>query len=291
MEEQLISEQSQFRKAFLSSMKALFAFLFLAKVLAQCNGSCRNSTAEPCSSGYKAGLCPGPAGIECCPEMTASCPGMCQDKSLSCDGKYSSGLCPGSANVLCCIGVQPFADRNWDCADINCSSIVSTGSGQPNYECAEFVARSLAAGGHIPNLGAYASQSAYGNYNFGGVVYDLLWVSSKQGGPLGLGDCLLKMGWSNAGASAAAVKVASYVAVTGSNGPYSHTVVGVAGEVVDAHNVARYRVSVTGYTINAVYNPPAVLRNYTIEEAGPLPEDQRITRDRTRPPYFRSYPY
>jgi len=222
--------------------------------------------------------------------MTASCPGMCQDKSLSCNGKYASGLCPGSANVLCCVGVQPFGDRNWDCANPNCSQTVASGSGQPNYECAEFVARALAAGGLIPNIGAYASQSAYGNYNYGGVVYDLLWVSSKQGGPLGLGDCLLKMGWINAGASGSAVKDGSYVACDGSNGAYSHVALGIGAQLLDAHNNARYHVGSSYYTINAVYNPPAVLRNYTREEAGPLPEEKRITRDRSLYPYFRSYP-
>jgi len=235
-----------------------------------CDGACQN-TSESCPVSYEAGVCPGPSNIECCREQTASCPGMCQDKSLSCNGKYESGLCPGSSNVLCCVGTQPFVDREWNCANPSCSSIVASGAAQPNYECAEFVARALAAGGHIPNLGAFASQSAYGNYNYGGTVYDLLWVSSKQGGPLGLGDCLLKLGWINEGANAGAIKVASYVAVDGSEGAYSHVALGVGSNLLDAHNNARYHVAGSYYTINAVYNPPAFQRNYTLEEAGPLP--------------------
>jgi len=258
----------------------LLALLFIGKTLAQCNGSCQNSS-EACASGYRAGLCPGPADIECCPQMTASCPGMCQDKSLSCNGKYETGLCPGTSNVLCCVGAQPFGDRYWDCANVNCSQTVAAGSGQPNYECAEFVARGLAAAGYIPNLGAFASQSAYGSYNYGGVIYDLLWVSSKQGGPLGLGDCLLKMGWVSAGTSASAVKVGSYVACDGSAGAWSHVALGIGNELLDAHNNARYHVAPSYYTINGIYNRPANLRtNYTLEEAGPLPEENRIVRDR-----------
>jgi hypothetical protein len=182
---------------------------------------------------------------------------------------------------LCCEGIQPFGDRNWDCGDVNCSQVVANGAGQPNYECAEFVARGLAAGGLIPNLAYNSPQSDYGNYNYNGVKYDLLWVSSKQGGPLGLGDCLLKMGWTSAGASASAIKIGSYVAVDGSDGPYSHVALGVGSNLLDAHNNARYHVAGSYYTINAVYNKPAVMRNYTIEEAGPLPYEKQVSIDRS----------
>jgi hypothetical protein len=91
--------------------------------------------------------------------------------------------------------VVEFADDNWMCADVSCSQYalfpsstfpslshfhsphistklfskldiylmqfkrkVSIGQSQPNYECAEFVSRSLAAGGFIPNLGPLDSQ-------------------------------------------------------------------------------------------------------------------------------------
>ncbi len=39
-----------------------------------------------------------------------------------------------------------FANDNWNCAVADCSSHVQEGQYQPNYQCAEFVARSLAAG-------------------------------------------------------------------------------------------------------------------------------------------------
>jgi len=260
-------------------MTKLFVFAILAlalRVTAQCNGACQNKSSDPCSSGYVANLCPGGADIECCKEVTDSCPGACQDKSLACHGTYKTGLCPGSANVVCCVGVQPFGDRNWDCANPDCTSVVADGAGQPNYECAEFVARSLAAGGLIPNIGAFAAQSSYGNYHYNSVVYDLLWVSSKQGGPLGLGDCLLKMGWHSNGTTASAIKIGSYVAVDGSAGAYSHVALGVGSELLDAHNNARYHVGASYYTINAIYNAPAFLPDCTPEECGPLPPEKYV---------------
>jgi hypothetical protein len=170
--------------------------------------------------------------------------------------------------------VQPFADREWDCANPPCSSVVSSGSSQPNYECAEFVARSLAAGGYIPGLGAYAAQSAYGSWSYGGKVYDLLWVSDLQGGPLGLREALLALGWGAGGS----IVQKSAVFVDGSDGAYSHVAIGVGSNMCDAHNNARYHVSPcnTYYTVNQVLNPPALL-NYT-EVGYALPIDQRVDR-------------
>jgi len=134
---------------------------------------------------------------------------------------------------------------------------VHAGSGQSNYECAEFVSRSLAAGNFIPGITSTASQSAYLNYKYQGVTYDLLWVSSKQGGPKGLEDLLMKLGWKNAGTSSSNVHAASAVMTRGSGGNYHHVVVGVGNNVVDAHNVARYQETGSFYHINAIYNPPS----------------------------------
>jgi hypothetical protein len=71
----------------------------------------------------------------------------------------------------------------------------SLGEYQPDYQCAEFVSRSLAAGGYIPGLHGNESQSRFLNYHHNGKTYDLLWVSHKQGGPLGLEDLLIVLGW------------------------------------------------------------------------------------------------
>jgi len=70
-------------------------------VVQGCAGTCQN-TANSCASGYKSGMCPGPANIKCCPQATPRCSGQCQDTSLSCGGSYVSGLCPGPSNVKCC---------------------------------------------------------------------------------------------------------------------------------------------------------------------------------------------
>jgi hypothetical protein len=63
---------------------------------------------------------------------------------------------------------------------VGCTSTVSSGSSQSSYECAEFVARSLAAGGYIKGLSGLESQSKYDPYTYNGNSYDLLWVSDKQ---------------------------------------------------------------------------------------------------------------
>jgi len=150
-----------------------------------------------------------------------------------------------------------FADTNWNCAQAACTSKVSAGSGQSNYQCSEFVSRCLAAAGYIPNLTPGASQSAYLNYQYQGVTYDLLWVSSKQGPPKGLEDLLIVLGWKNVGTSTSNIHVGSAVMCHGTHGNYGHVVVGIGNNVVDAHNVARYHEPGSIYTINAIYNPPS----------------------------------
>jgi len=66
-------------------------------------------TSTHCSGSYKAGLCPGPANVQCCqqsastPGVGASCPsGTCQLTSSGCSGHFVAGLCPGPSNVQCC---------------------------------------------------------------------------------------------------------------------------------------------------------------------------------------------
>jgi Putative peptidoglycan binding domain/Putative amidase domain len=76
-----------------------------------------------------------------------------------------------------------YADAHWNCATAACTSRVPAGSGQPNFQCAEFVARSLAAEGKVPGLTANSSQAAYGSYHArNGQTYDLLWVGVDASG-------------------------------------------------------------------------------------------------------------
>jgi len=252
-------------------MTNLVALLFLCLPLLTFGGSCPGiceSTANSCSSGYEAGLCPGPANIECCPMPTPSCNGQCQDNSLPCSGSYKAGECPGPNNIQCCTSSGPpppppppggtcrqFADQEWNCADVSCSSHVCTGCGQPNYQCAEFVARVLASGGLIP-LSPTAPQSSYEYFHANGRTYDLLWVSSKNGGITGLDDYLGDSGWTSCGGYNTCVTECSALIVVGADGPYSHAVAGVGLELCDAHNVARYHVPPSIYSLDNVWNPP-----------------------------------
>jgi hypothetical protein len=71
-----------------------------------------------------------------------------------------------------------FAESHWNWTAWNDSTPVAFGSSQPNYQCAEFVARSMAAAGLIPGLSPDAPQDAYFNYTApNGKVYDLLLIS------------------------------------------------------------------------------------------------------------------
>jgi len=164
----------------------------------------------------------------------------------------------GAASVaLDTSAVSSFADATWNCVDAACGGRVSSGTFQSNYQCAEFVSRSLAAAGVFPGLTAHSSQSAFLNYKYSnGKTYDLLWVSSVQGLPLGLEDLLKVMGWTNMGSSCTGVN-AGYVGVCqGADGPHSHVWVGVAPNTVDAHNAARFHVPCNFYQNQAIYAPP-----------------------------------
>ncbi|MEY9964373.1 hypothetical protein ABIA33_002415 [Streptacidiphilus sp. MAP12-16] len=71
-----------------------------------------------------------------------------------------------------------YADAHWSWTAWNDSTPVAFGGDQPNYQCAEYVARSLAAAGLIPGLGPDAPQSDYFTYAApNGKVYDLLLIS------------------------------------------------------------------------------------------------------------------
>jgi len=145
---------------------------------------------------------------------------------------------------------KAFADANYLCATAACTSKVKPGSAQPSYQCAEFVARTLASTGKIPGLTSGSPQSAYGSFSYSGKTYDLLWTSKRTGGPLGLEDFLMAAGWKSGGS----VQDCSVVFVNGATGPYGHVAVGVGSNKLDAHNNARLEVSTTYYTVNAVYN-------------------------------------
>lgn len=82
---------------------------------------------------------------------------------------------PGSPTIQ-------YADSHWNCTDAACTSTVSSGEPQPNFECAEFVARSLAAEGLVPGLSPSSSQAAYYSYTaLNGLTYDLNLITPTSG--------------------------------------------------------------------------------------------------------------
>jgi hypothetical protein len=143
-----------------------------------------------------------------------------------------------------------FANANWNCATAACTSRVKAGQGQKNYQCAEFAARSLAASGYIPGLSTKSSQSAYENYKPGnGKTYDLLAITPSVAAPRGtIATFLTTYGYfKNMGESMSDAEPGDLVAM----GNNAHIVVivstnhTVASTLIDAHNDARYHVSLS----------------------------------------------
>ncbi|MDH6117386.1 hypothetical protein ABH930_001629 [Kitasatospora sp. GAS204A] len=70
-----------------------------------------------------------------------------------------------------------WAESHWNWTAWNDSTPVAFGADQEKYQCAEYVARALAAAGLVPGLGPDDSQDAYFNYTApNGKTYDLLLI-------------------------------------------------------------------------------------------------------------------
>jgi len=94
------------------------------------------------------------------------------------------------------------------------------------------------------------------NYKYEGTAYDLLWVSSKQGKPLGLEDFLLRIGWKVTG-DTTTVNAGYVLMLVGAEGPFSHTAIGVADGLTDAHNVAHHMAPLSVYLgVDLIYHYP-----------------------------------
>lgn len=149
-----------------------------------------------------------------------------------------------------------YADSHWNCANISCSSTVSAGSAQPNFQCAEFVARALSTEGLVPGLNSSSSQSAYGSYKAAnGKTYDLLWVgwTTADGydtGINGLYQYLIDNNIaSNIGNSPSSAGVGDVVIYHEGQGHTSLIVTAGSSPLIDAHNNARYHIGYTeGYS-------------------------------------------
>jgi len=144
----------------------------------------------------------------------------------------ATGLVGGDVNA-----VVYFANNNWNCANVACSSRVAAGTGQPAYQCAEFAARSLAAGSYIPGLTSTAAQASYGSYR----GQNLLLVT-------GLHAALSALGFKPAGTIEAAYALFG----DGGDGAWSHACIGIGTSVNDCHNNARQGITTTGVMYKGV---------------------------------------
>lgn len=151
-----------------------------------------------------------------------------------------------------------YANSHWNCGDPRCTYRVKAGSGQNNFQCAEFVSRALAAEGKVPGLTANSSQAAFGSYHArNGHTYDLLWVGvdasgiNDEGIP-GLYQYLIqnRVGTNigNTPSRAAPGDVTFHFEGQGHTGLY------VGSKLADFHNSAQYHVYYTeGYSTNIVH--------------------------------------
>jgi hypothetical protein len=143
-----------------------------------------------------------------------------------------------------------FANNNWNCLTAACTKTVKQGDAQPDYECAEFVARSLAYAGYMPGLSSISPQSDYDPYSphlGNGRVYDLLLITPIAGLHT-LADYLHDAGFStNIGHDLSSAVAGDMVVFEDSNHVPQHTaLIVVTGSTtsttkVDAHNNAAYK--------------------------------------------------
>ncbi|MBS2966218.1 hypothetical protein KGA66_24450 [Actinocrinis puniceicyclus] len=142
-----------------------------------------------------------------------------------------------------------FADNHWSWTAWNDSTPVAFGSGQPDYQCAEFVARALAAAGLVPGLSPDAPQDDYFHYHApNGQVYDLLLITPLPQYKT-IYDFLMDSGLAtDVGDDEAAAQPGDMVVTyLGYDGEASHmglvatAPTATAEATVDAHNNARYR--------------------------------------------------
>ena len=149
-----------------------------------------------------------------------------------------------------------FANNNWACLDVACTTKVQAGDAQPDYECAEFVARSLAFAGYMPGLGSLSPQSDYYKYNphlGNGRVYDLLLVTPTSG-YYTLQDYLSDSRFAtDIHQNLSSAVVGDVVIFRDANNVAQHTAIisvatsSASSTAVDAHNNARHNYDLDNY--------------------------------------------
>ena len=189
-----------------------------------------------------------------------------------------------------------FAENHWNWTAWNDPTPVAFGSAQPDYQCAEFVARALAAAGLIPGLSPNAPQDDYFDYTApNGEVYDLLLIS-----PLpqyhNLYDYLMDSGIGQDVGDQPSEAQPGDIVVTyaGPDGEMSHTgLVATAPTAtdeatVDAHNNARYHYGYHYYAPSHLVKlvPNALLVVWAWAAAQQAPGAQHPKTAPQRPAFF-----
>ncbi|MFB7055358.1 amidase domain-containing protein [Streptomyces vinaceus] len=158
-----------------------------------------------------------------------------------------------------------YADAHWAWSDENDKEPrVGNGANQYDFQCAEFVARSLAAAGLIPGLNADAPQSDYNYFKArNSKTYDLLLISDSPG-HRSLYDFLRDFGigtdiGDKPGRAQPGDVVVSFD--KSGSGPVHTGLIAQAGDgtrqpVVDAHNNARLRCTLDRYSKDT--NEPSI---------------------------------
>jgi len=227
------------------------------------SGTCINTQHTGCANGLlESGLCPGPSNVECCLDYWGGCSaGKCITTAAcsSQGGRSTPGECPGPDSVQCCTSAAPppppgpgsvTSTVNW--ANGNCAA-------SQGWECAEFTARAIAAGGFIPGLSPSASSSTYGDWD----GYNLRIVES-------LHDYLSqKLGWREQSTNPNSIQAAWAIfgcAGYCPSGGWEHACIGVGSGIIDCHNAQQCKVPAAGdfaYSgcgnaccVNSILSPP-----------------------------------
>ena len=165
------------------------------------------------------------------------------------------GICialAGGSGTNCTVPPSvTFANQNWNCYTAACTQRVTAGQKQPLYQCAEFIARSLAYEGLMPGLASNSPQSAYGSYQPGnGKTYNLLLINPKKGSNT-LAVYLLDFGLAqNIGQNLSGASAGDAVVLL-NNGIPEHIVIitvlgsSTASTFIDGHNAARYHFALS----------------------------------------------
>ncbi|MGH4029425.1 amidase domain-containing protein [Actinomycetota bacterium Odt1-20B] len=158
-----------------------------------------------------------------------------------------------------------YADAHWDWTAWNDSTPVADGDFQPKFQCAEFVARALAAGGLVPGLAPDDPQDAYYHYRApNGKEYNLLLISDVRG-YLSIHDFLMDFGLGKDLGDVPEQAQPGDLVVTHAPGYTNKLHTGMVAQaaldgeepLVIAHNKARYR---HGYHHFGVAGPASVIR-------------------------------